>query len=604
MTRSRKPLSQPLYQEPEAAPPAWGKAVACLVILLAGMVAYSNSLEGPFVFDGEPSILWNKAIRRLYPLVHLITDAPPSSTVDGRPILHLSYAINYQFSGTEVRGYHLTNLAIHLLAGLFLFGLVRRTLTRFRSPTRSLILALVITLLWVLHPLQTASVTYINQRAESLLGLWYLLTVYAALRGAQVRLAWQRPLWSTLSILACWLGAGTKEVIVSAPLIVMLYDRVFLFPSWQASVRCRWRLYLGLWGSWLPLGALVWMTHNRGGVAGFGSGMGVVEYALSQAYYIMVYLKLCVWPHPLVFFYGRDPVQDWHAISIGMLVVGGALLATLLALRRWPWAGFLGLWFFATLAASSSVVPIATQIAAEHRMYLALAAVVTLAVVSLDRCSEAVVPDRWHRATWSLSLAVAVILILGLTTYNRNKVYHTALRLWADVAEKVPMNYTAWDNLGYSYRLMGDLERALEALHRGIAIRDDYANLYDERARTYEAMHKLPEAVQDYNRAIELAPDLLTARSRRAMLFLRLKRYTEAEDAFNTLLETQDDMDGNLHFLRAQARILLGRFDAARSDLETVLARNPGARRQVEQMLNILHKRRRQHKTEGGTDKG
>jgi tetratricopeptide (TPR) repeat protein len=183
-------------------------------------------------------------------------------------------------------------------------------------------------------------------------------------------------------------------------------------------------------------------------------------------------------------------------------------------------------------------------------------------------------------------------------------VYHTALRLWADVAEKVPMNYTAWDNLGYSYRLMGDLERALEALHRGIAIRDDYANLYDERARTYEAMHKLPEAVQDYNRAIELAPDLLTARSRRAMLFLRLKRYTEAEDAFNTLLETQDDMDGNVHFLRAQARMLLGRFDAARSDLETVLARNPGARRQVEQMLNILHKRHRQHKTEGGTDKG
>jgi tetratricopeptide (TPR) repeat protein len=287
-----------------------------------------------------------------------------------------------------------------------------------------------------------------------------------------------------------------------------------------------------------------------------------------------------------------------------MLVVGGALLATLLAFRRWPWAGFLGIWCFAILAASSSVVPIATQIAAEHRMYLALAAVVALAVVSLDRCIDLVIPDRWHQAIWSLSLAAASILILGFTTYHRNKVYHTALGLWADVVEKVPTNYAAWDNLGYSYRLMGDLERALEALNRGISIRGDYANLYDERARTYEAMHKLPEAVQDYNRAIELAPDLLRSRSRRAMLFLRLKRYTEAEDAFNTLLETQDDMNGNLHFLRAQARMLLGRFEAARSDLETVLARNPGARRQVEQMLNILHKRHRQHKTEGGTDKG
>jgi tetratricopeptide (TPR) repeat protein len=206
-----------------------------------------------------------------------------------------------------------------------------------------------------------------------------------------------------------------------------------------------------------------------------------------------------------------------------------------------------------------------------------------------------VMPERRRQAIWLLPLAAAVILLLGLTTYHRNQVYHTALALWEDTVAKVPTNYAAWDNLGYTYRLMGDLERALAALNRGIATRDDYADIYGERARTYEAMHKLPEAVQDYNRALELNSGLRSARYGRAALLLRLKRYAEAEDDLNTLLEIQDYAAGMYYFLRAQARMRLGRFDAAKSDLDAVIARHPEARKQVEQMLTVLYRLRQQN---------
>ena len=193
---------------------------------------------------------------------------PPShgETVSGRPVLNLSLALNYAVSGCDVRGYHVTNLAIHLAAALLLFGIVRRTLPRFRGCgggqqlarlQLATPLALAIALLWAVHPLQTESVTYIVQRAESLMGLFYLLTLYCFLRGAGSARA---IFWYAGSVLACLLGMATKEVMVSAPLVVLLYDRTFLAGSFREAWRRRWAYYLALAATWLLLAWLVAQT--------------------------------------------------------------------------------------------------------------------------------------------------------------------------------------------------------------------------------------------------------------------------------------------------------------------------------------------------------
>ncbi|HMB95485.1 MAG TPA: hypothetical protein VKK61_05550, partial [Tepidisphaeraceae bacterium] len=198
----------------------WRAAIFPLLILLIGGLAYSDSLRGVMVLDDQPSIVNNSVIRTLLPTRASIA-GPPWTTLTGRPVTTFSFALNYRLGGLNVRGFHLTNIAIHLLAALTLWGIVRRTLrlaslkNRFAGAEDWL--AAIIAMLWVAHPLTTSAVTYISQRAESLMSLFYCLTIYFFIRGASTATA--KNVWFGLSLAACMVGMGTKEVMASAPLL-------------------------------------------------------------------------------------------------------------------------------------------------------------------------------------------------------------------------------------------------------------------------------------------------------------------------------------------------------------------------------------------------
>jgi len=162
-----------------------------LLLILAGVVAYWNSFDGMFVFDDFDSIQNNPHIEALWPLSEAMS-LPlwnSATTIDGRPLLSLTFALNQRLLGPEPWGYHLVNLLIHIGAGLLLFGVVRRTLDlpqfRERYAGSGRWLALATAAIWLVHPLHTESVTYIVQRAESLMGMLFLLTLYASLRGLE-----------------------------------------------------------------------------------------------------------------------------------------------------------------------------------------------------------------------------------------------------------------------------------------------------------------------------------------------------------------------------------------------------------------------------------
>ena len=364
-------------------PSYWTTVIAGGLIVLAAILAYRNCFSGPFIFDDELAIPQNPTIRQLWPIWKPLCPPSHGETVTGRPLLNLSFAVNYAAGGLNVWGYHVVNLAIHVLAALLLFGILRRTflltlLGNFpmHAPT---CLALAIALLWAVHPLQTESVTYIVQRAESLVGMFYLLTLYCFIRGASS--AGGR-YWYVVAVLACLLGMASKEVMVSAPLMVLLYDRAFLAGSFREAWRRHYGVYLALASTWLLSGWLVVVAGSRGGTAGFGAGVSSWAYLCTQFGAIVHYLKLSVWPRPLLFDYGPDTVPITLAIIPDAIFVGLLGLATLVALWRWPKIGFLGAWFFAILAPTLSIVPVATQVVAEHRMYLPLAAVLTAVALS------------------------------------------------------------------------------------------------------------------------------------------------------------------------------------------------------------------------------
>src|ERR1035438_8682098 len=350
--------------------------LAAAVIVLGILAAFHNSFRGAWVFDDFPSIRDNPTLRHLWPPGPALSPPPGGTTVSGRPILNLSFAINYALGGADVRGYHALNLAIHVFAALTLFGVIRRTLGRTALPGRALLIAFAVALLWGVHPLQTESVTYIVQRAESLMGLFYLLTIYAFIRGAEAQ---DRPGqlaargWFAIAVVACLLGAGTKEVIVSAPLICLLYDRTFLAGTFREAWHRRRTVYLGLASSWLLLGWLAMGNRDRGGTAGVGAGMQAFwTYWPTQGPAILRYLRLVVWPAHQLIDYGFEFRWVRHPLS-GVpadLAVLGLLALTVFASWRRPALGFLGIWFFAILA-PTSLIPGLRQTVVEHRMYLA-----------------------------------------------------------------------------------------------------------------------------------------------------------------------------------------------------------------------------------------
>jgi hypothetical protein len=317
-------------------------ATAAGLIALGILLSYQNCFTVPFVYDDLPAIRDNPTIRHLWPPWGVFTWPAGDTTVGSRPLANLTLAVNYALSGLHVWSYHALNLLIHFLGSLALFGIVRRTLVRpvlaERFGRNAVPLALATALLWALHPLQTESVTYVVQRVESLMGLFYLLTLYCFVRSAEST----RPLpWQICAVAACLAGVATKEVMATAPLIVLLYDRTFVAGTFRKAWAERRGLYLALAATWIPLGALVTAEGwNRGGSAGFNAGVSPVDYWLTQFEAVARYLGLSVWPRHLVFEYGPFQTVDMAAAAPCALLVLLLAAATAYALWRRPVLGF------------------------------------------------------------------------------------------------------------------------------------------------------------------------------------------------------------------------------------------------------------------------
>jgi tetratricopeptide (TPR) repeat protein len=472
----------------------WAGAAA---LAAAAVAAYGRTLSVPFLFDDDTSIAANATIR------HLGTAIWPASgaTVSGRPVLNLSLAANYAVSGTSVWSYHALNLAIHVLAGWTLFGIVRRTLEPRRLPHAASV-AFCSSLLWTLHPLQTESVTYVIQRAESLMGLFYLLTLYCFIRGAGADTAPRRS-WYILSGAACLLGMGTKEVMVTAPIVVLLYDRTFVAGSLREALRLRRGLYAGLASTWVLLLVLVVSTQGRAGTAGFGSGVPWWGYALTQLPALAHYLRLSLWPDPLVFDYGSALAVTVPQFAPGAVMIAGLLAATAWAMARRPALGFLGFCFFAVLAPSSSIVPVATETMAEHRMYLPLIPVVVLAVLVIHR----------SLGRWALPLCLALAAALSWATWQRNGAYRSSEAIWADTVSKRPGNERAQNNLGFLLsRTPGRMDEAIAHYEEALRLKPDYAQAHDNLASALVTKPgRLEDAVAHFEEALRLKPDLTEA---------------------------------------------------------------------------------------------
>jgi tetratricopeptide (TPR) repeat protein len=537
--------------------------VACGAILVAGAIAaYSRTFSVPLLFDDRPAIVDNLTIR------HWSTAfwPPLRTTASGRPILNLSLAINYAISGSAVWSYHALNLAIHVLAGLTLFGIVRRTLAPRAGPAGARI-AFFAALLWTLHPLQTEAVTYLVQRAESLMGLFYLLTLYGFIRGAEAA-GRARSLWFCLCVAACLLGMATKEVMVTAPLIVLLYDRTFVAGSFREAWRRRGGLHVALAATWLPLAGLVASAGwDRNGTSGLNAGITPWAYWLTQFEAVTRYLWLSVWPHPLVFEYGTFWVNRSTDVALYALVVVVLAVAVLVALWRRPALGFLGAWFFVILA-PTSVIPGRIQMIVEHRMYLSLAAVMTLAAMGIRAAAR--------RQSWVVFAALA--LGLGMLTARRNEVYRSELTLWGDTVAKRPNNERAHNNLGLAWSKMpGRLPDAIAEYEEALHLKPDFPEAHNNLGLAWSKMPgRLNDAIAEYEEALRLQPDYAGAYNNLGLVWSKMPgRLKDAIAEFEEALRLQPDYAGAHDNLGLAWSKIPGRLNDAIAQFEEALRLQP-----------------------------
>ncbi|PYR25965.1 MAG: hypothetical protein DMF92_19465 [Acidobacteria bacterium] len=438
-----------------------------------------------------------------------------------------------------------------------------------------------------------------------MMGLFWLLTLYCAMRA---RRSAQATGWTVASVIACGLGMASKESMATVPLIVLLYDRVFEFDSLGQAIQARGRLYAALAVTWVELVAFM-LGHPRSTV-GASSGMDVWNYLLNQFVMVVQYLRLTLWPRALVLDYGLPRAVAARDVLPHMAVVGSLLLATAVALVRWPRVGFLCAAFFLTLAPTTSVVPIASEVGAERRMYLPLAALAVLVVLAgrsaWNRLAAPTGKPSRSIALLGATAVAAILAALATRTIYRNAEYKSPLALWRTAVERRPNGraraqlaselIAAGDHdeamvqlreavldypgarfaLGTELFFEGKLDEALVQLRR-LTAEPQYGNVVPAEeliGRILVSQGKLPEAATQFQRVLGMSPSNAAMHGFLADVLFAQRRFEEAISHYQVLLASQPGITSALGNMGA-ALASVGRLDEAIAAFQRVASLDP-----------------------------
>jgi tetratricopeptide (TPR) repeat protein len=418
------------------------------LIVLAGVLTYANGLTNPFIFDDFGSVVRNPSIRDLSDLESVLT--PPTETsVARRPLVNLSFAINYALGELNVVGYRLVNLALHIGCALLIYGLVWRALNAASGRgvdaavnRRAVALAGAAALVWVVHPLNSEVVDYVSERSDSMMTFCYLGALYASVRAHSSP---QPSRWRVASVALCAAGMGCKESMVTAPVMIALYDVVYYsglsVRGIASALRARWRFFIALAATWVFLVPSLIASASIS-TGGFSSAHATWwTYLLNQAEMVTRYLRLAFWPSSLVNFYGWTRPYTLADVWMPAAFLTAIVLVSIVWFVKAPRVGFLALAVFILLAPTSSIVPIAAEVGAERRMYLPLACIVVLVVIGADalwRRLTAPMEESAAPAKSFLWVVGALVLVLSAVTVVRNREYASALTMARTVLARWP----------------------------------------------------------------------------------------------------------------------------------------------------------------------
>lgn len=521
------------------ASPSWrARLLGAALVAGATVLAYANTFAVPFHFDD-----WGVIVEpdRLHRLANLW---PPSGR---RWVGDLTFALNFAAGGQSVTGYHLVNLAIHVVAALLVGALVRAALATPVAraapvgPLTHRLLPLTAALLFALHPIQTQAVTYVVQRYASLAALLYLAAVVLSLRA---RLAWEAAGRATPRAVALAAGAllaaaaavVTKEHAVTVPLAIA-GAHLLLFRGGRRLVA------LAL----LPLLAAAAVPLLDPALAGHLASQASLPrgpYALTQARVVAAYLRLLAWPagqnldHDVPL---STSLLEPAVLGSLALLLGLALLGAWLARRgrrggraEALLAGGGVAWFFLALSVESSFLPL-VDVMNEHRVYLPWAGLSISAAAGLLAVAERL---PWPPApAWRAGALLALVALpLGAATALRNEVWRDDLTLWADAAAKSPNKARPHQFLGVALDERGETDAAIAELRRALDLQPAYKEALFNLGNVYVHRGMLPQAMVAFTLAVQLDPGYAMGHNNLGAVLHKMGNFEGAAAAYEAAL--------------------------------------------------------------------
>lgn len=507
--------------------PSWTGSVTFHLALIAvlGILIYSNTFNAPFQWDEGEFITENAIVKDL---AFFLEPSKANglefyTALEGRYIGFLTFALDYKLHGLDATGYHIVNLAIHILNALLFYSLVILT---FRTPfmrksslaAHFRYIALLASLLFVSHPIQTEAVTYVFQRLASLMAFFYLLSLTAYIKARLSNRNVSKYAFYVLSLVSALLAMKTKENAFTLPFVIAIYE--FLFFAGPKRFRILYLIPLLLTLLIVPL-ALIDMDKPVGEIIGGISPATRGNQEISRADYLFTQFRVVVTYIRLLFLpVNQNLVYDYpvfHSFFNPQVFLSFLFLSSIFSLGIYLLyrsksrpdlrvSAFGVFWFFITLSVESSIIPI-QMVICEYRVYLPsvgfFAALST--VISL-------IFHRWRRSRIPVFVGMFLIIaILSYATYARNTVWGSRISLWEDVVRKSPWKAEAHNNLGNAYTSKGLTDKAVEHYRTALILQPDDAVAYNNLGSAYAAKGMTDKAIEYFQTAIRLTPDYALA---------------------------------------------------------------------------------------------
>jgi tetratricopeptide (TPR) repeat protein len=556
--KSKRPAAPIAAVESKSNPLLWIYGASLLIALIAGFEVYSPALHGPFLLDDTH-------------LQFMLPNAPRLSLMrwvrQMRPLLNLTYWINYQQSGAESTfGYHLVNFFLHFCNSIFVFFAARKVLSwSALEEERTRIFSLFAAGLFLLHPAQTESVSYIASRSETL-SVFFVLAAYVVyLYGAGAALSIPR----VLAVLALFAAAGlSKEHTAVLPALFILTDYFWNFEFKLARIWRNWKLYVPIviGVGWATLKILK-ILHNNS-TAGFNMrGLKWYQYFFTECRVIWNYIQLFFVPVGQ----NLDPqVEISRTVASHGAIFGlaGLLIVSALAWiyrRRFPVACYGWFVWILLLAPTSSFVPIRDPMA-ERRMYLPFIGLVFVAVGLLQ---------HWKASRNVLVGSLAVVLVVeGALTYQRNVLWGNAVGIWKDTVAKSPNKYRPRFQLAYAEYQAGSCSDAAEQYEAAAMLERPRHDLLLDWGLALDCAGNPQDAVDKLQRSARMRPSAHIF-SQIGMEYGKMGKYPEALAA----LQKAEDRDSDFamtYYYRGNIHAIQGDQAQAIADYKHVLELDPG----------------------------